>query len=137
MRLRMNYLACGPCRPVVSSMRRDDVDVWISVKFGFLSSFAHVSWSGAGCRDQGRVAGERSNNGNIQVRGRTIKVDDKIHTRMLTLAVHNASESKHLVFNEYLGATVWVYGVCKTCGHCCMPAVNTSSVPTSIAVILL
>ena len=34
----------------------------------------HVSWSGAGCCNKGRVAGERSNSGNIQVCDRTVEV---------------------------------------------------------------
>ena len=85
---------------------RDDVDVWISVEFALLSSLGHVSWSGAGCSNKGRVSGERSNNGNIQVRGRTVDVEDKIHTRMLSLSVHVAGKSRHLLFKEYLGATV-------------------------------
>ena len=33
---------------------RDKVDVRISVKIGFLSSLGHVSWSGAGCCNEGR-----------------------------------------------------------------------------------
>ena len=49
---------------------------------------------------------KRGNNGYIQICGRTIEVEDEIHTRMLPLSVHNASEIKHLLFNEYLGATV-------------------------------
>ena len=37
-----------------------------------------------------------------------LRVEDKIHARMLTLTVHNASESRYFLFNEYLGATVSV-----------------------------
>ena len=61
--------------------------MWISVKFALLSALGHVSWAGAGCSNKGRIAGERSNNGNIQVRGRTVEVKDKIHTIRSSLYV--------------------------------------------------
>ena len=73
---------------------------------GLLSSLGNVSWSGAGCSNKGRVAGEGSNSGNIQVRGRTVEVEDKVHTRMFLLSIYDAGESRHLVFNEHLGSTV-------------------------------
>ena len=85
---------------MVSRMKGDEVDARTSIKFGVLSSLGHVSRSGAGCSDKGRIAGERGNNGDIQICGRIVKVEDKTHTRMLTLTVHNASESRHLLFNE-------------------------------------
>ena len=85
---------------------RDKVDVWISVKFVLLSPLCHVSWAGAGCGNKTRAAGERSNNGNIKVRGGTVEVKDKVHARTLPLTVHDAGESWHLLFNEHLGAPV-------------------------------
>ena len=42
MRLLMNFLAWCLGRPVVSSAKGDEVDVWISVEFGLLSSLGHV-----------------------------------------------------------------------------------------------
>ena len=84
---------------------KDNVDVWISVEFALLSSLGHVSWT-AGCGNKGRVAGDRSTNGNIQVRDGTAEVEDKVHARMLPLSVHDAGESWDLLFNEHLGATV-------------------------------
>ena len=50
-------------------------------------------------------AGERSNNGNIQVCGRTVEVKNKVHSRVLPLTVHDTSEGRHLLFNEDFGAT--------------------------------
>ena len=50
---------------------------------------------------------------------------------------NRAGESWHLLFNEYLGATVRVYDICETSGHRCMPAVDNSVVPTTTAVVLL
>ena len=31
------------------------------------------------------------------------EVEDKIHTRMLMLSIHDANESRYLLCNEYLG----------------------------------
>ena len=47
---------------------RNEVDVWIPVEFVLLRSLGHKSWFCAGCRNQGRTARERSNNGDIQIR---------------------------------------------------------------------
>ena len=58
---------------------RDQIDVWVPVKFGLLRSLGHKSRFGAGSRNQGRIAREGSNNRNIQIRDRTVKVEDKIH----------------------------------------------------------
>ena len=52
----MNFLACGPGRPVVSRMNK--VDVWVPVKFVLLRSLVHKPWFCAGCRDQGRTVRE-------------------------------------------------------------------------------
>ena len=56
---------------------------------------------------------------------------------MLSLSVDNTSKSRYFLFNEYLGATVWLYDICETSRHCCVPAVNTSTVPTSVTMVLL
>ena len=56
--------------------------------------------------DKRRVVGKRSNNGDIQVRGGTVQVENKVRARMLPLTVHHAGESWHLLFDEHLGATV-------------------------------
>ena len=85
---------------------KNEVDVWISVKFVPFRSFGHKSWFCAGCCDQGRTAREGSNNGKIQIRDRTVKVKDKIHPSVFSLSVDNTGESKYLLFNEYLCATV-------------------------------
>ena len=72
----------------------------------FFRSLGHVSWFCAGCRDQGRIAREGSNNGHIQIRDRTVKVKDKIHPSVFSLSVDNTGEGRYLLFNEYLNATV-------------------------------
>ena len=56
----MNFLMCG------LEDERNEVDVWVSVKFALFGSFGHISWSGAG-RDQERTARERSNKREIQI----------------------------------------------------------------------
>ena len=56
---------------------------------------------------------------------------------MLSLSVDSTSKSGYFLFNEYLGATVRLYDVCETSRHCCVPAINTSTVPTAVAVVLL
>ena len=85
---------------------KDKVDVWISFEFPLLSSLGHVSWSGAGCSKKGRVAGERSNCGNIQVRGRAVEAETK--SIRACLSIHNAGESRHLLLNRW---TPWYHCV--------------------------
>ena len=89
MRLLMNFLACGPKRPVVSRMKG------ARLMCGYLSNLLFSALL-ANC--PGRVLAE--------VRGRAIEVEDKIHSRMFTLFVHDASKSRNLLFNEYFGAAV-------------------------------
>ena len=85
---------------------RNEVDVWISVKFVLFRSFGHESWFCAGCRDHGRIAREGSNNGHIQIHDRTVRVKDKSHPSVFSLSVDNTGESRYLLFNAYLCATV-------------------------------
>ena len=68
----MNFLTCEPGCGL--EYEGDMVDVWISVKFGFLSSLGHVSWSGA-CSDKRRVAGDKDHK-DIQICGRTVEVKE-------------------------------------------------------------
>ena len=71
--------------------------------------FSQLSWPcvlGAGCGNKGRVAGQRSNNGDIQICDGTVEVEDKVLARMLPLSVPDGGESPYLLFKEYLGATV-------------------------------
>ena len=79
--------------------------MWISVEF-VLFSLGHKSCFCAGCRDQGRIAREGSNNGDVQIRDRTVEVNDKIHPSVFSLSVDNTGESRYLLFNEYLDATM-------------------------------
>ena len=91
---------------MVSRMEGNKVDVWISVKFVLLSPLCHMPRAGAGCGNKRRVAGERSNNGNILVRSGTVEFENKIHARVLTLTVNNTSESRYFLFKEHHGAAV-------------------------------
>ena len=106
MRLLMNFF--GVASRAASSLQaeRDKVDVWISVKFGLFSSLGHVTWMFAGCSNEGGVAGKRSHNGDIQVRGGTVEAENKVHARVLPLTVHDTSEIWNGLFDVHLGATV-------------------------------
>ena len=79
---------------------------------------------------QKRTARERSNDRDVQIRDRTVKVKDKIHLSVFSLSVDNTGESRYLLFNEYLCVTVRLNDIRKTSGYCCVPAVNTSSITT-------
>ena len=72
---------------------RDEVDVWKSVKFGLFSSLSHVTWAGAGCCNEGRVAARRRDNSIIEVCGRTIVNKNNIH---------NTSEGWGRLFDVHL-----------------------------------
>ena len=115
---------------------RNEVDVWIPVEFVLLRSLGHKSWFCAGSRDQGRIARERSNNRHIQIRDWTVKVKDKIHPSVFSLSIDNTGESRYLLFNEYLDATLRLDDVRKASHHSCMPAINTYTIPTAVAVML-
>ena len=80
---------------------------------------------------------ERSNNGHIQIRDRTVEVKDNVHPSVFSLSVDNTGESKYFLFNEYLCATMRLNDVRKASPNRCMPAINTSTVPTAVAVMLL
>ena len=101
----MNFLACGPGRPVVSSMKGT------RLTRGYLSK---LLFSALLAMCPGRVLAAETRDG-LREKGATletskyvtaVEVEDKIHVRMLTLAVNNASESRYFLFNEYLGATL-------------------------------
>ena len=76
----MNFLACGPGRPVVLKNERDKIDVWVPVELGLLRSLGHKAWFCAGSRHQGRIAREGSNNRDVQIRDRTMKLAAKTQT---------------------------------------------------------
>ena len=56
---------------------------------------------------------------------------------MFSLSVDNMGESRYLLYNEHLGATMRLNDIRKASPNSCMPAINTSSVPTAVAVMLL
>ena len=78
-----------------------------------------------------------SNNGHIQKRDRTVEVKDKIHSSVFSLSDDNTGESRYLLFDEYLDATMRLNDIRKASRQCCMSAINTSTVPTAVAVMLL
>ena len=112
---------------------RDKIDVWIPVELGLLRSLGHKAWLCTGSRHQGRIAREGSNNRDVQIRDRTMKVKDKTHPSVFSLYVNNTSEGRYFLFNKYLDTAVRVYDICKASGQCCMSAINTSSISAAIA----
>ena len=103
MRLLMNFLAWYPGRPVVSRMNGTRL-TWISGNFDLLCSLGHVTWAGAGCCDDGSAAGEWSDTGDIEVRGGTVLIKEKIHACVFDLAIHDTSEGRNGLLDEPLGA---------------------------------
>ena len=87
--LLMNFLAWCPGRPEVPQDERNKVDVRVSIKLDLLCSLRHMTWAGAGCCDEGWVAGERRKNGNIKIRGGDIVIENEVHARLFHLSVHH------------------------------------------------
>ena len=56
---------------------------------------------------------------------------------MFSLSVDNTGESGYQLFNGYLGATMRLNDIRKASPNSCMLAINTSSIPTAVAVMLL
>ena len=92
---------------------RDQIDVWVSVKFGLLRSLSGKSWFCAGGRHQGRIAREGGNDGDTQIRDRTVKVEDKVHPSVFSLSVNDTSKGRYFLFNEYFDPTVRLNDVRK------------------------
>ena len=63
-------------------------------------------------------------------------VEDEIHSRMLSLSVDSTGKGRYFLFNKYFDPTVRLNDIRKASRQCCMPAINTSSLPTSVAVML-
>ena len=75
--------------------------------FGLLSSLGHVTWAGAGSCNEGRAAGKIRHNGNIEVRGGTIVIENNVHARsILNLTIHHTSEGWDRLCDVHLGAIV-------------------------------
>ena len=68
MKLLMNFFGVVSRAASGPQDERNKVDVWVSIKLDLLGSLGHMTWAGAGCCDEGWVAGERRNNGNIKIR---------------------------------------------------------------------
>ena len=115
---------------------RDKIDVWIPVELGLLRSLGHKAWFCAGSRHQGRIAREGSNDRDVQIRDRTMKVKDKIHPSVFSLSVNDTSKGRYFLFNKYFGTTVRMNDICKASGQCCMSAINTYSISSAIAMML-
>ena len=132
----MNFLACVPGRPVVSRMKGTRLmcgylsNLFFSALLAISPGFVLAAETRNGLQEKG------SNNRHIQIRDRTVKVKVNIHPSMFSLSLDNTGESRNLVFNEYLGATLRLNYIRKASPNSCMPAVNTSTVPTAVAVML-
>ena len=85
---------------------RDKIDVWVPFKFGLLRSLGHKAWFCAGSRRQGRIAREGSNDRDVQIRDRTMKVEDKVHPSVFTLSVNNTCKGRYFLFNIYFDPAV-------------------------------
>ena len=116
--------------------KRDQMDVWVPVKFGLLRSLGHKTWFCAGSRHQGRIAREGSNDGDMQIRDRTVTVEDKIHPSVFGLSIDHTSEGRYFLFNKYFDPTVRMNDIRKASRQCCMSATNTSSISAAIATML-
>ena len=88
MKLLMNFLAWSGAASGLNAKGTRLMCGYLS-NLVFSASLGHVAWAGADCCNEGPGAGKRRHNGNIEVRGRTVEVEDKIHTRMLPLSVHD------------------------------------------------
>ena len=94
-------------------------------------SLGHKSWFCAGGRNQGRTARERSNKRDIQIRNRTVEVEDKIHPSVFSLSIDNTGKSRYFLINKYFDPTLRLNDVCKATRQCCRSAVNTSFITDS------
>ena len=116
---------------------KNKIDVWVPVEFVLPRSLGHKSWFCACSRDQGRTARERSNDRDVQIRDRTMKVKDKVHPSVFSLSVNNTRKGRYFLFNIYFDPAVRMNDIRKASCQCCMSAINTSSISTAIAVMLL
>ena len=65
-----------------------------------------------------------------------MKVKNKIHPSVFSLSADNTGESKYLLSNEHLDATMRLNDVRKTSPNSCMPAINTTSIPTAVSMMM-
>ena len=64
-------------------------------------------------------------NGDIDSRGGTVLIKDKIHARVFDLIFHNTSEGRDGLLHVQLGAAVCVDHIRKASCNCGMPAIDT------------
>ena len=102
----MNFLACGPGRPVVSRMKGTRLMCGILSNVFFYALLAISPGFVLAAETRDGLHEKESTNGHIQIRDRTVEVKDKIHPSMFSLSVDNTGESRYLLFNKYLSATV-------------------------------
>ena len=119
----MNFLACGPGRPVVSRMKGTRLmcgylsNLFFSALLAISSGFVLAAETRVGLQEKGATMDT----------DRTVKVKDKIHPSM---------RAGTFLFNGYLGATMRLNDVRNASPNSCMPAINNSSIPTAVAVML-
>ena len=82
------------------------VDVWMPVNFGLVSSLGHVTWAGAAAAMRARLLEKGRHNGNIEVRGGDMAIEDEIHTCMFKLVILHTSEGWNRLLDVLLGAIV-------------------------------
>ena len=75
--------------------------------------------------------------GDIDSRGGTVLIKDKIHACVFDLIFHHTSQGRDGLLDVQLGAPVCVDDISKASCNCGMPAIDAAAVPTPIAVVLL
>ena len=115
----MNFLACGPGRPVVSRMKGT------RLMCGYLSN---LFFSTLLAISPGFVLAAQTRDG-LQEKKATMDTS-------IFVTEPSRSKSRYLLLNEHLGATLRFNDVSKASPNNCMPAINTSSISTAVAVML-
>ena len=131
----MNFLACGPGRPVVSRMKGT------RLMCGYLSN---LFFSALLAMSPAFVLAAETRDG-LQEKGATIETSRYV-TDPLRLKTRSMRACSVCPLTTRVRAgtscsmntlTPLCDCICETSRHCCMSAVNTSSVPTSVAMVLL
>ena len=96
----MNFLASGPGRSVVSRMKRNEVDVWVSVEFVLLSSllamspgFVLAAATRDGLQEKGATATGTRSGDSQKDDWKTIRGSRQTHKQISQLVGYTATES--------------------------------------------
>ena len=136
----MNFLACGPGRPVVSRMN--------GTRLGYLSNLGTcriLVFSALLAISLGFVLAAETRDG-LQEKGATIETSKYViePLRLKTRSIRACSvcpltttgEGRYFLFYKYFDSTVRLDDIRKATRQCCMSAINTSSISAAIAMML-